>query len=148
MWRQASWLVSLVCVGLVAALVSSSVRQPVPLHGMTAHGSERKTLVTVPLDGGMEAVVALDHVTAELTGESGRLLWIPPGMAHGFCVLGDEPADVLYKVDQPYNRATEGGILWCDTELGIDWPVKQPIVSERDRRLQTFSEFRAQMQVR
>ena len=68
MWRQASWLVSLVCVGLVAALVSSSVRQPVPLHGMTAHGSERKTLVTVPLDGGMEAVVALDHVTAELTG--------------------------------------------------------------------------------
>lgn len=68
MWRQASWLVSLVCVGLVAVLVSSSVRQPVPLYGMTAHGSERKTLVTVPLDGGMEAVVALDHVTAELTG--------------------------------------------------------------------------------
>jgi dTDP-4-dehydrorhamnose 3,5-epimerase len=83
------------------------------------------------------------HVATELTGESGRLLWIPPGLAHGFCVLGDEPADVVYKVDRPYSRTTEGGILWCDTALGIEWPLKNPIVSERDRRLQTFAEYRA-----
>lgn len=83
------------------------------------------------------------HVATELTGDGGRLLWIPPGMAHGFCVLGDEPADVLYKVDRPYNRATEGGILWCDPELGIEWPVSHPTVSDRDRLLQTFAQYRA-----
>jgi dTDP-4-dehydrorhamnose 3,5-epimerase len=82
------------------------------------------------------------HLATELNGEDGRLLWIPAGMAHGFCVLGDEPADVVYKVDQPYNRQAEGGILWCDPELGIPWPVGDPIVSDRDRQLQTFAEYR------
>jgi len=82
------------------------------------------------------------HVGVELNGENGRLLWIPPGVAHGFCVLGDEAADVLYKVDQPYNRHTEGGILWCDETLAIPWPVRDPIISERDRQLQTFLSYR------
>lgn len=83
------------------------------------------------------------YLSAELTGESGRLLWIPPGLAHGFCVLGDEPADVLYKTDQPYNRTSEGGILWSDAELGIDWPIRDPIVSARDRMLPSFAAYRA-----
>ena len=68
MCKHATWLIPAALVGLVAGFVSSSLRQPVPLYAMTAHGSERKTLVTVPLDAGMEAVVALDHVTADLTG--------------------------------------------------------------------------------
>ncbi|MGE3179561.1 MAG: dTDP-4-dehydrorhamnose 3,5-epimerase family protein, partial [Vicinamibacterales bacterium] len=80
----------------------------------------------------------------ELSESSGRLLWIPPGLAHGFCVLGDEPADVVYKVDQPYNRRTEAGILWSDPELAIPWPVIDPIVSARDRQLPSFSAYRAQ----
>jgi dTDP-4-dehydrorhamnose 3,5-epimerase len=82
------------------------------------------------------------HLAIELDDENGRLLWIPPGLAHGFCVLGDQPADVLYKVDQPYNRLTEGGILWCDHELQIQWPVKTPVVSERDRKLPSFAVYR------
>ena len=68
MFKHATWLIPAALVGLVAGFVGSSLRHPVPLHAMTAHGSERKTLVTVPLDAGMEAVVALDHVTADLTG--------------------------------------------------------------------------------
>ena len=68
MFKHATWLIPAALVGLVAGLVGSSLRHPVPLYAMTAHGSERKTLVTVPLDAGMEAVVALDHVTADLTG--------------------------------------------------------------------------------
>ncbi len=68
MKRYALWMAGLVSVVVVAALVSVSVRQPVPLYAMTAQGSERKSLVTVPLDGGLEAVVALDHTTADLTG--------------------------------------------------------------------------------
>ena len=83
------------------------------------------------------------HLATELNDANGRLLWIPPGLAHGFCVLGAEPADVLYKVDQPYNPSTEGGILWNDAELAIPWPIRDPIVSERDRQLPSFAEYRA-----
>ena len=79
----------------------------------------------------------------ELSDLNGRLLWIPPGFAHGFCVLGDEPADVLYKVDAFYNPAGEGGIAWSDPELAIDWPLREPIVSARDRALPSFAHYRA-----
>ena len=79
----------------------------------------------------------------ELSDLNGRLLWIPPGFAHGFCVLGDEPADVLYKVDAVYNPRGEGGIAWDDPDLAIPWPVREPIVSARDRSLPSFAELRA-----
>jgi dTDP-4-dehydrorhamnose 3,5-epimerase len=80
----------------------------------------------------------------ELTGENGVLFWIPAGFAHGFCVLGDEPADMLYKVSGLYNAAGEGGIRYDDPELAIDWPVKQPIISARDEGLISFAEYKAQ----
>ena len=67
----------------------------------------------------------------ELTGDNGLLLWLPPGFAHGFCVLGDEPADMLYKVTGQYNQPGEGGIRFDDTDLNIPWPIQNPIVSER-----------------
>ncbi len=66
--RHTHWMLPAAFVGLVAGFVGSSLRDPEPLHAMTALGSEHKTLVTVPLDAGMEAVVSLDHVTADLTG--------------------------------------------------------------------------------
>jgi dTDP-4-dehydrorhamnose 3,5-epimerase len=78
----------------------------------------------------------------ELNDLEGRMLWIPAGFAHGFCVLGDEPADVLYKTDAEYNGDAEGGILWSDPELAVDWPVKDPIVSQRDENLQTFAKYK------
>ena len=78
----------------------------------------------------------------ELSDMNGRLLFIPPGFAHGFCVLGDEPADVLYKVTALYNPVGEGGIFWADPDLAIPWPVSNPIVSERDRTLPGFREYR------
>jgi dTDP-4-dehydrorhamnose 3,5-epimerase len=84
------------------------------------------------------------HLSTELNDADGRLLWIPPGFAHGFCVLGDEAADVLYKVDQLYNRETEGGVRWNDPDLAIAWPVTNPTVSERDQSLQTFARYRGQ----
>lgn len=78
----------------------------------------------------------------ELSDDNGRLLWIPAGFLHGFCVLGDEPADVLYKVDAFYNPKTEAGIRWNDPEFSIQWPLSDPIVSERDHKLPSFEEFR------
>jgi dTDP-4-dehydrorhamnose 3,5-epimerase len=81
-------------------------------------------------------------VTAELSDLNGRLLWIPAGFAHGFCVLGDEPADLLYKVDELYNPAGEGGIAWDDPELAVPWPISDPIVSDRDRTMASFASYR------
>lgn len=78
----------------------------------------------------------------ELSDANGLMLWVPPGFAHGFCVLGDEPADVLYKVDAHYNPEGEGGIFWDDPDLGIDWPIKPAIVSNRDTQLQRFADYR------
>lgn len=77
----------------------------------------------------------------ELSDANGRLLWIPEGFAHGFCVLGDEAADVLYKVTAPYNSRAEKGIFWADKDLAIEWPIKNPIVSERDMQLPSFNEY-------
>lgn len=82
------------------------------------------------------------HVASYLSDEDGRLLWIPPGFAHGFCVVGGESADVLYKVDSPYERSTEHGILWSDPDLAIDWPFTDPTVSARDQSLPHFREYR------
>lgn len=82
------------------------------------------------------------HLGIELSDENGCLLWLPPGFAHGFCVLGNEPADVMYKVDASYNPAGDGGIRWDDTELGVKWPIQGAIVSERDQKLPSFSEYK------
>lgn len=83
------------------------------------------------------------HVGLELSDMNGRLIWIPPGFAHGFCVLGEEPADVYYKVDAPYASDGEGGVRWDDPQLGIQWPVAELVVSERDENLPLFAGYAA-----
>jgi dTDP-4-dehydrorhamnose 3,5-epimerase len=82
------------------------------------------------------------YFVAELSAANGRLLWIPPGFGHGFCVLGNEPADVVYKIDAFYNPKTEGGIRWDDPDLAIPWPIKHPVLSPRDEQLPSFADYR------
>jgi dTDP-4-dehydrorhamnose 3,5-epimerase len=60
-----------------------------------------------------------------------RQIYMPHGFAHGFCVLSDW-ADVHYKVSQRYNPHDEGGLIWNDPEVAIDWPISAPIMSRRD----------------
>lgn len=81
------------------------------------------------------------HVAVELSDENGHMLWIPPGFGHGFCVLGDAPADVFYKVTAAYAADGEAGIRHDDPALGIGWPVRQPILSARDAALPTLTEL-------
>lgn len=77
----------------------------------------------------------------ELSDENARSLWIPFGFAHGFCVLGNEPADVYYKVTGAYNPKTEGGLRWDDPSVGIAWPVSDPLLAPRDRALPRLEEL-------
>ena len=82
------------------------------------------------------------HCSVELSSANGRMLWIPPGFGHGFCVLSNEPADVMYKVNAYYEPASEGGVRWNDPVLSISWPNPSPKVSPRDEKLPTFAEYR------
>lgn len=61
-----------------------------------------------------------------------RQLYIPPGFAHGFCVLSEE-ADFFYKCTDYYHPASEGGIAWDDPEIGIEWPLSEVALSAKDR---------------
>lgn len=83
------------------------------------------------------------HFAVELSDLNGRLLWIPRGFAHGFCVLGDEPADVLYKVDATYNPSGEGGVTWNDPDIAVPWPLTNPTISKRDQTQPTLAQYRA-----
>ena len=78
---------------------------------------------------------------AVLDAEDHAQLFVPVGFAHGFCVLS-ESADVVYKVSSPYNSATECSIRFDDPELAVVWPVKQPVISERDLKAESFAAYR------
>lgn len=73
-------------------------------------------------------------LSVNLSSENHRMLYIPPGFAHGFCVLSSH-ATVLYKCTREYAPNHEDGILWNDPTLGIQWPVREPVLSEKDRML-------------
>ena len=68
---------------------------------------------------------------AELSDEGPRQVYMAHRYAHGFCVLSDY-ADLHYKVSQRYDPSDEGGLIWNDREVNIDWPIKDPVISERD----------------
>ena len=70
---------------------------------------------------------------AELSMENCHQIYVPEGFAHGFVVLSDS-ADVIYKCTDFYAPGDEYGILWSDPDIGIDWPVSSPIISEKDQQ--------------
>ncbi len=70
-------------------------------------------------------------VGVELNDDNHRQMWIPPGYAHGFCVLS-EVADFQYKCTDFYFPADEGGLLWNDPDVGIPWPITEPQLSAKD----------------
>jgi len=74
------------------------------------------------------------YVDVSLSAERPEMLYIPEGFAHGFCVLS-EYTDVLYKVTREYSPEHEAGIIWNDPEIGIRWPVRNPVLSEKDKKL-------------
>jgi dTDP-4-dehydrorhamnose 3,5-epimerase len=69
----------------------------------------------------------------ELSETTARMLYIPQGFAHGFLVLS-ETAEIHYKCSAEYSREHERGILWNDPAIGIEWPITNPILSEKDTK--------------
>jgi len=71
----------------------------------------------------------------ELTEENKRMMWVPPGFAHGFCAL-EEDSDLVYKVTTPYEAKSDRVILWSDPDLKIAWPIGKPVLSPKDAAAQ------------
>ena len=83
------------------------------------------------------------HVSARLDGVLGDQLWVPAGFAHGYCTL--EPDTIVaYKVTYSYSPADEGGVIWNDPAIGIDWPDLgySPVLSDKDLKLPCLANLR------
>ena len=96
-------------------------------------------VLDVAVDVRKESPTYGQHVSIELSGENKKQFFVPRGFAHGFVVLSDT-ALFSYKCDNFYNKASEGGIIYTDAHLDIDWvlPTKDLIVSEKDLVLPTL----------
>jgi dTDP-4-dehydrorhamnose 3,5-epimerase len=79
-------------------------------------------------------------VGMELAGSSGRMLYLPEGFGHGYLVLS-ERADLAYKVTSEFRPEAEGGIRWDDPEIGVEWPLPDPLLSVKDMGLPSLSEI-------
>ncbi|MCK6556425.1 dTDP-4-dehydrorhamnose 3,5-epimerase [Candidatus Binatia bacterium] len=87
-----------------------------------------------------------DHAAVELTGSNHRVVWVPPGFAHGTFALADDTI-VIYECTAPHGPGGEGGIRWNDPALAIDWPRDiPPIVSEKDEQAPALAEWLADPQ--
>ena len=108
-------------------------------------GCTRGLIIDVVIDIRVNSKTFGQHFSIELSDENNRLLWIPAGFAHGFCVPDNVAvADVMYKVNSNYNPAGEGGILWNDEKVAINWGkygVKEPVVSPKDQILLSFEAY-------
>ena len=103
----------------------------------------RGAIFDVALDLRLDSPTYLRHSSIELAEDDYRVLWIPPGFAHGFCTL-EVDTTVGYRVTSFYNHEAERSILWNDPELGISWPIAaaDAVLSDRDASAPTLAKFR------
>jgi len=83
----------------------------------------------------------LQWISMELSDDNHRQVWVPPGYAHGICVLS-ETADVHYRCTDYFDAQDSGGVAWDDAQLAIGWPVVEPLLSDRDRALTSIASTR------
>ena len=81
-------------------------------------------------------------VGEELSADDGRMLYVPEGFAHGFCALEDETL-VTYLMTGEFSPEHDGGVRWNDPEIGVEWPIEEPILSPRDQELPLLGEITA-----
>jgi len=108
------------------------------LHYQTQHAQGKLVHVTkgivfdVAVDIRKDSPTFGQHYSHILSDENHRQMYIPPGFAHGFCVLSDI-ADFVYKCTAYYHPEYERSVLWNDPEIGIEWPLSDVALSEKDK---------------
>ena len=100
----------------------------------------RGTVFMVAVDVKPHSPTYLQHVAWMMEEGDRLLLWGEADIARGFCAMEDN-SEVQYKCTAHFNKAFDSAILWNDPEIGIDWPVSNPILSDRDRNAVTAREF-------
>ncbi|MDZ7779556.1 MAG: dTDP-4-dehydrorhamnose 3,5-epimerase [Gemmatimonadota bacterium] len=103
-------------------------------------GAAQGRIFDVAVDLRADRATYGEWVGRTVDAEDGALLWIPPGFAHGYMVLS-ETAHVTYKVTAEHRADLNRGFRWDDPDVGIEWPLADPILSDRDRDLPPLSEL-------
>lgn len=113
------------------------VRQP---QGKLVRVS-RGRILDVAVDLRRDSPTFGQHLTVELDAREPAMVWIPPGFAHGFRVMGSEPVDLHYKCTEYYCPEAERTIQWNDPELAIDWQLQgtTPVISDKDGQGMPFA---------
>lgn len=101
----------------------------------------RGEVLDVAVDIDPNSITYGQYEAVILSEDNHRQFWMPPGYAHGFVVLSDI-ADFEYKCTDYYDPTDEGGLIWNDPEVGIDWKIENPKLSEKDTVLPTLKELR------
>ena len=100
----------------------------------------RGAVLDVAVDLRHDSPTYKQWVSVELSAENKKQLMIPSGFGHGFVTLTDE-VELLYKADNYYAPEADGGIRWNDPEIGVDWGIENPILSEKDKKNPFLSEL-------
>ena len=100
----------------------------------------RGSVFDVAVDVDPSSSTFKQYVAVELNEENHLQMWIPPGYAHGFCVLS-ELADFHYKCTEFYQPSLERGVFWNDPDIGIRWPITSPTLSAKDGALPRLAEL-------
>lgn len=100
----------------------------------------RGTVIDIIVDIRKSSPTYGQNITVELSDTNFKQLWVPPGFAHGFSVLENHTI-FQYKCTNYYNKSSEGGVIYNDPMLNLDWRITNPIVSEKDLLLPQFNDF-------
>jgi len=100
----------------------------------------RGTIFDVGVDLRPDSITFGQWLGFRLSDALPQQLFMPAGIAHGFCALSDE-VDILYKCTDYFDPNDEGGLIWNDPDLTIDWPVSDPMINERDSRFPTLKQI-------
>ena len=123
--------------GVLRGMHYQDMQEPMAKLVRCTHGS----VLDVAIDLRSSSSTFGKWFAIELTSENKTMLYVPEGFAHGFLTLTDH-CEVQYKQTGFYNPAAEGGIAWNDPDVGILWPITDPILSAKDQRQTTFAEYR------
>lgn len=107
----------------------------------------RGSILDVVIDLRPESETYLQHVAVELTEANQRALYVPERFAHGYQVLRDN-TEVTYQMSEFYSPETEGGCLYSDPRLGLNWPMDVTVISERDKHFPTLDQLESELKRR